>query len=135
MGLDMFLYEDTGYETTNDFFNEDEDEEVELVYWRKANAIHRYFCRVGQELEPEVLYKISREDLLNLLSDIDTILNTEESKRNSVAKDLLPTQSGFFFGNTEYDPVYYGHLQYTKEKLQNLLNNVDINNFIYYASW
>lgn len=130
MGLDMYLVEDTGCDSFDDFNYEDE-----LVYWRKCNQVHKYFCDVGEEIEAKVLYRIYREDLLRLLENIDIILKGEKSDKKLMAKILLPTSSGPFFGNTSYDEWYYDDLKLTKEALTDLLNKNNSNTFLYYANW
>jgi hypothetical protein len=39
------------------------------------------------------------------------------SRTPGVAKELLPTQAGFFFGSTDYDEYYYEDLVYTRDLL------------------
>lgn len=130
MGLDMYLVEDTGCDSLENF-----EYEGSLVYWRKVNSVHKYFCNVGEEIEASVLYRVYREDLLNLIENINIIFEKEGFERNIMAKILLPTMSGFFFGSTEYSEHYYDDLRYTKEKLSGLLNYDESNTFLYYASW
>jgi len=40
---------------------------------------------------------------------------------NSKAEELLPSASGFFFGNVEYDEWYFNDIDYTIEVLEGLL--------------
>lgn len=49
--------------------------------------------------------------------------------------EKLPTQEGFFFGNTDYDEYYYEMLVYTKEKLEYILSHYNLKkDKIYYSS-
>jgi hypothetical protein len=50
--------------------------------------------------------------------------------------ELLPTASGFFFGNTDYDEYYWEVLKNTSERLKELLGE-DYKgwNFQYQSSW
>lgn len=78
MGLDMYL--------------NTAGEDDELIYWRKANQIFKWFedhCANG-EIEDCVPVPVTRSDLLQLLEDIKIVLND-----NSKAPELLPTQEGF----------------------------------------
>jgi hypothetical protein len=50
---------------------------------------------------------------------------------------ILPTKSGFFFGNTEYDEYYYNEVKYTIEILEEIIkkHNPKVDNYIYSSSW
>lgn len=54
-----------------------------------------------------------------------------------VAKKLLPTCDGFFFGNTDYDEYYIEDLKSTVEQLEKVLTETDFDNYkvLYYAWW
>ena len=69
MGLDAWLYD------SND---------NEIIYWRKENHFHRFFCENG-ESTPETTewtgpYIISRNTIEDLIKRIDTILATKFDK-------------------------------------------------------
>lgn len=73
MGLDMYL--------------NIAGEEDELIYWRKANQIFKWFethCANG-EIENCVPVPVTEYDLLQLLEDINVVLDD-----NSKAPELLP---------------------------------------------
>lgn len=106
----------------------------EAIYWRKANAIHKWFVRECQGGRDECQRTfIPREKLQELLDTIKQVLG--DSNRKAVAESLLPTGSGFFFGSTEYDEWYFRDLEYTEKKLQKILAMPDNWDFYYYASW
>lgn len=97
----------------------------EVAYWRKANHIHKWFvdnCQDGEDDCREAW--VSHEQLQELLDTCKTILNAPKSQRDSLAKELLPTQSGFFFGGTEYGEWYYEDLEYTVKTLEPLLKEL-----------
>ena len=50
------------------------------------------------------------------------------------ADELLPTQSGFFFGSLDYDDYYFDCIKGTIQIIENALKykNVD---YVYSASW
>ena len=54
-----------------------------------------------------------------------------------MAAVLLPTESGFFFGSTEYDQWYVMDIENTIEQLEKVLNDpqFDSCSFFYHASW
>lgn len=130
MGLDMHLVTVTEGE-----FPHYEDIEgynyIEEVYWRKANAIHKYFVDLAgvDNCEP---FLVTKEILENLQDICQKILADRQ-----LAEDLLPSQSGFFFGNTSYDDYYYDQLEYTVERIENLFGNkvFEGNDVYYWASW
>jgi hypothetical protein len=76
-------------------------------------------------------YEVSRERLQQLLSVVNEVLANRKSASNK-----LPTQSGFFFGKTDYDEWYYEDLEYTKKQLEDCLDNKwDRWYFEYHSSW
>lgn len=104
------------------------------IYWRKVNSIHKWFvdhCGDGRD-ECQQMY-VSREKLLSLRDQVDLVLR---SKNEAVAQEYLPTESGFFFGNTSYDEYYWSDLKYTLEELTRVLDSADEGvEFSYQASW
>lgn len=161
MGLDMFLIKRKKSSKKKDLW----DFKDELVYWRKANQIHRYFCNKGEEIDEEISYKIKKEDLQELIDICNKILKEVKtgpgkikngthynSKTNEwepiwengttilnkeICEELLPTQSGFFFGSTEYDEYYLDDIRKTKEELGKIIDTIDYENedVYYLASW
>ena len=55
----------------------------------------------------------------------------------SVAKDNLPTKSGFFFGSTEYDEYYVHDLKETIKAFTRILKEFDFDHdtLYYHSSW
>lgn len=123
-----------------------------FITWRKANAIHKWFVDKVQEGNDDCKeYNVSLEQLKELLDIIKEILKEEETvkglvknlanhtKRNiEKAEALLPSQTGFFFGKSEYDEYYFQDLEETKEKLEYLFNNQELFkgfDFDYSSSW
>ena len=111
--------------------------EVEAMYWRKANAIHRWFVDNVQDgvdecqetwIDPKKLYE---------LRDVCTAVLADRSQ----AATLLPSQSGFFFGGTDYDDYYFDDVETTLKWLNGLLVKDTFDekfkkwDFYYQASW
>jgi hypothetical protein len=44
---------------------------------------------------------------------------------HSLAQELLPTQSGFFFGSTDYDEWYFSDVEDCKQQMEKLLSMYD----------
>ena len=103
-----------------------------VAYWRKANAIHKWFvdkCQDGVDECQETW--VGTESLIQLREVCKTVL-ADMSK----AAELLPTESGFFFGGTDYDEYYYDALTYTADQIDKLLDpKYDHFDFEYHSSW
>lgn len=138
MGLDMFL----DYQRIADSIP-GKPVLNEHMYWRKANAIHKFFidtCADGiDECQP---IQVSIDDLADLVWRCESILISgpnadEQSIDKNIAHDLLPTCDGFFFGSTDYDERYIEALKKTVKALKPIVNHPELYSgpFIYQASW
>lgn len=111
--------------------------EVEFMYWRKANAIHRWFVNNVQDGIDECQEScIERDQLLELQSVCARVMEDR-----SLAPTLLPAQSGFFFGSTEYDDWYFDDVNRTLQWLNGMFIKDALDEklrkweFYYRASW
>ena len=105
----------------------------EAAYWRKANAIHKWFVDNVQNGEDECKeYYVSRKDLQALIDTCKAVL-----KDNTLADSLLPPQAGFFFGSTDIDEYYRKDLEDTVESLEKIMVYFDNPkwDFYYQSSW
>lgn len=150
--------------------------EREVAYWRKANQIHKWFVDTVQGGRDECqssdvsieqlqdLYKRCASILAGTKLEVGMVRNGKtlgpgmtEWKTNvevgdvivnpELAQELLPTESGFFFGSTDYDQWYVEDLKHTVEILDKVFAwvepLVEARNgyvycpvdFIYRASW
>ena len=136
----------------------------ELGYWRKANAVHRWFVEnVQNDVDDCEYYEVSKEHLKELLDIcikikdgcrmksglikngerfengkiIPCMTNGEYIANPEIAEELLPTQDGFFFGSTEYDQWYMEDIDDTIDILTNALKTVDFDRemVVYSSSW
>lgn len=106
---------------------------AEVAYWRKANAIHKWFVdnvQSGNDNCGE--YYVSREDLESLRETCRNALDNKDSAGN-----IMPTQSGFFFGGTTIDSWYFENLEYTINQINIILESEDFKHwdFYYHSSW
>lgn len=110
--------------------------ESEAIYWRKANAIHKWFVDNVQEGKDDCgSYYVSQDNLRELKDICERVLAD-----NSLAEELLPSQSGFFFGGTDYDEWYFKDLKFTAEEIGKLLKIHENENhsawsYEYHSSW
>ena len=155
MGLDMYLYR-REYLSNYSFSNDDNEKqkfsaivdaigiqpnehsphihvEVCVAYWRKANAIHKWFCDLdGGRDECQSIYV--NYDKLRELRD----LAASVIEQPAMASNVLPTQMGFFFGSYDYDEWYMEDMKNTVQQLDQVLASVGPDtwtDFIYRASW
>ena len=111
----------------------DVEEWNEVGYWRKANAIHRWFVEnVQGGVDDCGEYKVTKEQLIQLHNTCNDILNDP-----NLAEQLLPTQSGFFFGNTAYDDWYFNDIEETKRIIDEILDykSYCLDDLYYSSSW
>lgn len=102
----------------------------EIGYWRKQNQIHQWFVEnVQNGVDNCGEYCVSKGQLEDLLEICKKILND-----NSLAEELLPTASGFFFGGTEYDEWYFDGIENTIEILKEALSDTSAD-YYYSSSW
>ena len=136
-------------------------------YWRKANQIHNWFVNNVQDGEDDCrAYEVSKEQLEKLLDlcqrvkataimvDAEIHTGTTWSQKDGEVKhmekgkkienaeqidEMLPVQSGFFFGSTNYDEYYMNDIDSTIEMLTKILKHETPEGlyqyFQYRASW
>ena len=125
MGLDMFMKKVD--KSTGEIVDE------ECAYWRKANQIrawmveHTDYPSDGNCMD----YRVTQNDLKSLVADCKRVLLD-----NSMAPKILPTQPGFFFGDTDYDERYFDALKLTVKQVEDILKTTDFELYdIYYSEW
>jgi hypothetical protein len=135
-----------------------------VAYWRKANHIHAWFVENCQGGEDDCgNYDVSTSKLKELIELCEQVLEKKdecreadvsvaklkelialckeifEKKDNAFSEANLPTQSGFFFGGTEYGEYYYSAIEDTINMLNEAIADVDENDynidFLYHSSW
>lgn len=112
--------------------------ETEVAYWRKVNAIHKWFVENVQEGEDDCgTYYVEKHHLEILLGIVEEVLADHDK-----AAELLPCAEGFFFGGAEFDEGYFYDLEDTKTMLTAALAEYDmeskekvLGDFYYHSSW
>jgi hypothetical protein len=152
MGLDMYLYRKTyvkNWDSTNKwevnitvggkptYIDPEKITYIteEVGYWRKANAVHKWFVDNVQNGNDDCgEYYVSPEKMEELLNLCQAVLNNP-----SESSQHLPTASGFFFGNTEYNSYYLDDINQTVKVLTEALESYNQNNsdssYYYQSSW
>lgn len=130
MGLDMVL----------EARRKGSEDSFEVAYWRKANAIHKWFVDNVQEGKDDCgEYLVSRDALITLREACVQVLYDKSTHDGTLglAEKLLPTKSGFFFGGTDYDDWYYENAEFTIESINKILEDPDFDqlNVYYSSSW
>lgn len=109
----------------------------QVMYWRKANAIHNWFTEHTTETsEGSEVYQVTKSNMESLLSDIKVVLELSDIKvvleehrlspdLQEKAEELIPAVSGFFFGDNGYEDDYYDSLQETKDFLEKELKFIE----------
>ena len=75
------------------------------AYFRKVNFLFKYYEDRGKMYEQWYAFT-DADDIDDLIDRCEQVL-----KDHSLAHSLLPTQSGFFFGGTDYDEWYFSDVQ------------------------
>lgn len=140
--------------------------EEDVMYWRKANHIHGWFVDNVQGGNDDCGdYNVDDDKLRELLSVCKKVIKASKlvdgtvytgtvyDKENpnglvqrtagkvikdaTVAKKLLPTTEGCFFGNDEYDEDYLNDVVATRDWAERMLadSKAGVPGDIYYSSW
>lgn len=127
---------ETTIEPTTDIFKEEIVNEIiekswapYIAYWRKVNFIYHYFDSRGLIDHRCECAWVSKEDIEDIISRCERVLAEKDHT-------LLPTQSGFFFGSTDYNEWYYYDVKDTKKKLKKVLKSLKDDEVCwFYFSW
>lgn len=156
MGLDMYLTREINI---NEFYGVNANVELkdkdtgeplpvgrmvgvieEVKYWRKANAIHKWFVdNVQNGVDDCGLYEVPEEKMIEFF-DLLVKANLEKNP------EYLPPTEGFFFGSTAVDEWYWQDIIETiavlkpyidelKKPYQDRRADIKPTNFKYQSSW
>lgn len=88
-------------------------------YFRKVNLLFAYCQNRGILLDEYFAY-ITKAEALDIIDRCKKVLAD-----HSLAGELLPTQSGCFFGSTDYDDWYYKDVESVLKTFEGLLPTYD----------
>lgn len=159
MGLDMYLereiyvgrYQDGTIDDTVDFAGMSGQDmkiqrskvtklRVEEAYWRKANAIHKWFVdNIQDGVDDCGTYEVPDEDLVKLYETCSKAYLTKDPT-------LIPPGEGFFFGSAEVDDYYWQQIYRTMGILNPMMEELKkgfdertdeyrASSFYYSSSW
>lgn len=143
------------------------DIDEEVMYWRKANHIHAWFVDNVQNGNDDCRsYLVDWEELRTLLSLCKKVIEASKLvnatvyagtaydqdhpegiaqyepgkviKDDAVARRLLPTRHGFFFGNEGYDEGYLNDVVETRDWAERMLADYEAGvpgDIHYQSSW
>jgi hypothetical protein len=109
----------------------------EIGYWRKANHIHKWFVDCVQDGEDDCeKYEVTKSNLLDLKAVCEEVLSLKGKDEGKI-EEILPTESGFFFGSTSYDEYYFSDVEETIRIINNVLETTDFEKelVVYQSSW
>lgn len=75
------------------------------AYFRKVNFLFAYFENIGKMIDQWFAF-VTKEDVDDIIDRCERVL-----KDHDLATELLPTQSGFFFGSTDYNDWYFNDVK------------------------
>ena len=94
----------------------------DVAYFRKVNFLLPYF-NYEENCSEIVIDKCEVEELIE---DCERVLAAKDAdEAESVADELLPTEAGFFFGNTDYDERYFNDVREVADKFTEILDTFD----------
>ena len=117
MGLDMYAYTATKE-------NQDSDNLREIAYWRKHPNLHGFFEKLAEEKKLDYT-SFNGVELELSWDDLDRL-------EKHIARNELPSTSGFFFGNNADDYYKEEDLQFIKNARAELFMGLRV---FYNSSW
>ena len=105
-------------------------DEPTIWYGRKENHIHKWVEAAANLESTNLDYVLIDPNVL--LSDLKTVLDN-----HNLAPKLLPTQSEFFFGDTEYSDYYFEDVKNLYEVLlaEKEKGYFDTHSYFYWSWW
>ena len=107
----------------------------EVAYFRKYNHLVAWVDKNVQEVGNCDYIKITREQLQQLLNDAKEALKAYQEDDFEKIEEIMPTTSGCFFGDTEYDDYYERKIKNTIKQVEDILNTYPDKEFIFQADW
>lgn len=95
----------------------------EKFYFRKVNCLYGYCIDNNLFEDYGRLALIDHEQMVDILNRAKEILS-QPTKEEQLKKgeELLPTEDGFFFGNTDYNDYYLQDIEEVRDKFKGMLD-------------
>lgn len=134
MGLDIWVYVGENKEKIK------RDEFQREYYYRKVNFLFDFFAKNVEEIKNyNDINEVNARDIELNIEIIKKLVESCEEvlKDHSKASTLLPTYEGFFFGNTDYNYVYFTKVRGVLSDMKELLCFMEDNpnSVIIYHPW
>ena len=112
------------------FFNYEDNCKYKEISKDKLEELRHSCIEIGR-MKP-VRYEVTKYAYGG--TDMVTVYSDADQKR---CAELLPTQSGFFFGNTDYDKKYFNDVKEVLSWVDGVLDNLDDKNevVLMYCWW
>ena len=133
MGLDIYFHkckvaEWDAYQKEMEAENAPEFNPEEIGYFRKVNFLMQEFAYYGN-----CEYRdITREELETLQDKCTRLVACQDAE---LAKSLLPTSSGFFFGSTDYDEWYFSDVKEVLNWVNGVLDALEDDEVVLMYCW
>jgi len=114
--------------------------ELEFLYWRKANHIHKWFVDNIQDGNDDCgRYHLAEGDFLKLYRDLKLAILKQDPT-------IFPPAEGMFFGSTKIDNYYWQEINRTAATLKPIIDELEkdygvrdpvvrLSDFYYTSSW
>ena len=125
MGLDMYAYV-----ATKEFDHTSESDSREIAYWRKHPNLHGWMHQLWRSKNPDLTVDAldAMFNGIELELTYDDILKLEQDIKNG----LLPSTTGFFFGEPSDDYYLNKDLEFVKNAKAELFLGLRV---FYNSSW
>lgn len=127
MGLDIYFSRT----------NKNENESVELAYFRKVNFLVNFMEQYGFNADTDncKYFPLTKEIVQDLYDRCKEVIMAHlecnrgvefnDVKFEKKANELLPTCDGFLFGSLSYDDWYYENIKDVKKEMKKILTAFD----------
>ncbi|UPQ40197.1 hypothetical protein LV777_04175 [Providencia rettgeri] len=134
MGLDIYFFanenDDRILALSEEDYEPDASIDIEVGYFRKVNTLIQWAeSHIGPVKNCKKI-PLMQAHLLALRRDLEAL-----TPENCMTQ--FPTVSGFFFGSTAYDEMYWSDVDEIKGWLDTILNTFDfeLNTLFFWAWW
>lgn len=93
------------------------------AYFRKVNFIFNFYENITRTMVDQWYAVTNAEEIDDLIDRCERVL--AKTGDQEYANQVLPTQSGFFFGSTDYDEYYFSDVQDCLKQMKKFRKGLD----------